>query len=70
MTYRRGGETTVMKGALSMRAIGAATEVTWSLEGDMHVPVLGGYVVLVGGGALDAMFDRGLANLKRLAEAQ
>jgi hypothetical protein len=70
MTYRRGSETTVMKGAIATQANGGTTDVTWSIEGDMRVPVLGGYVVLAGGGALDATFDRGLARLKKLVETQ
>jgi hypothetical protein len=70
MTYGRGSESTVMKGALALRPVGVATEVTWSVEGDMRVPVLGGYVVLAGGSAMDATFDRGLANLKRVVEAK
>jgi hypothetical protein len=36
----------------------------------MRVPVLGGYVVLAGGSAMDATFDRGLENLKRVVEAK
>lgn len=68
MTYRRGSEAHVMTGALAWQRNGAATDVTWSIAGDMRVPVLGGYVVLAGAGALDAQFDRGLAKLGQLAE--
>ena len=63
-----GARFAVMKGAIVYRANGATTDVTWSIEGDMPVPILGGYVVWAGRGALDAMFDRGLANLKRVVE--
>ncbi|MDZ4772041.1 MAG: SRPBCC family protein [Planctomycetota bacterium] len=70
MTYRRGSESTVMKGAIAYRSNGAATDVTWSIEGDMPVPILGGYVVWAGRGAVDAMFDKGLAKLKRVVEMQ
>ena len=52
-----------------MRTSGGATEVTWSIEGDMPVPILGGYVVWAGRGAVDATFDRGLARLKQTVEA-
>jgi hypothetical protein len=69
MTYKKGEQSTVMKGEIHYRTSGGATEVTWSIEGDMPVPILGGYVVWAGRGAIDAMFDRGLARLQRVVEA-
>jgi hypothetical protein len=70
MTFKRGSDANVMKGAVSTKASGVATDVTWAIEGDMKVPVLGGYVLLAGGGAMDAMLDRGLSKLKQVVETK
>ncbi|MBL8857824.1 MAG: SRPBCC family protein [Planctomycetes bacterium] len=70
MNFINGEHKTPMKSAMTYRTSGDATEVTWTLDGDMDTPVLGGYVVLMMGGAIDAMFDQGLAKLKTKVEGK
>ncbi len=45
------------------------TNVTWTMEGSMDVPVLGGWMVLMLEGMVAPMFENGLAKLKRAVEA-
>lgn len=70
MFFINGEKRTPMKSTMTYAPNGATTNVTWTLEGNMDVPVLGGYIVMMMGGAIDEMFDSGLAKLKAKAEAQ
>jgi len=70
MNFIHGESKLPMKSAMIYKANDAATDVTWTLEGDMAMPVLGGYVVLMMGSSIDEMFDVGLASLKAKAEAK
>ncbi len=45
------------------------TRVTWGLEGDFDMPIIGGWMVLLMGPALDDMLEKGLVKLKTVAEA-
>lgn len=45
------------------------TEVEWVMQGDMSMPVIGGYFALLSGMFMNPMFDTGLAKLKTKAEA-
>jgi hypothetical protein len=44
------------------------TEVEWAMQGDMRMPVIGGYFALMSGMFMNPMFDKGLAKLKTRAE--
>lgn len=43
--------------------------VTWGMAGDCGMPIVGGYMALLMPGMVGPMFDNGLANIKREAEA-
>ena len=45
------------------------TQVEWAMQGDMRMPVIGGYFALMSGMFMNPMFDKGLAKLKARAEA-
>ena len=45
------------------------TEVTWTMQGDMETPVLGGYFAIMMDTMVGEMFDRGLSNLKTTVES-
>lgn len=49
-------------------ALADGTRVTWTMQGNMDIPVLGGYLAMLIGPMTGGMFDQGLARLKRLAE--
>ena len=70
MFFINGESRMPMKSAMTYNAKGDATDVTWTLEGDMNVPILGGYIVKMMGNEIDKMFDQGLAKLKAKAEAR
>lgn len=40
------------------------TKVTWSMQGDMNMPVVGGYLALTMDSMIGTMFERGLSKLK------
>lgn len=42
--------------------------VTWTMDGDTGVPVIGGYIAKLMPGMIEPMFDRGLEKLKAAAE--
>ena len=47
---------------------GKKTRVTWSMKGDMTIPILGGWLALTMDSQIGRSFDRGLANLKKVVE--
>ena len=46
------------------------TEVTWGLEGDMNMPVVGGWFALLSNTMMGPIFEKGLEKLNLQAEAQ
>lgn len=44
------------------------TKVTWSMQGDMNIPIIGGYLALTMDSMIGTMFDRGLSKLKSQVE--
>jgi len=44
------------------------TKVTWVMNGDMKMPVFGGYFAIMMDSMVGEMFDRGLSNLKKKVE--
>ena len=65
-----GGEEVPARTTMRYVAAGNDTEVVWKMEGEMPVPVLGGYLALVLPASIGDTFDRGLAKLKAKAEAE
>ena len=59
---------TTSTGALSLAPEGAATKVTWSMDGDMGSNPLFRWMALFGDRMVGSDFEAGLANLKALAE--
>ena len=49
-------------------AVGEVTHVTWTMEGTMGTPVLGGYYALLMDYMAGNMFDTGLGKLKQVVE--
>ncbi len=50
------------------RDLGGNTQVTWTMEGNMTVPVVGGYFAMTMDGMAGPMFERGLTKLKNVVE--
>jgi hypothetical protein len=46
------------------------TKVIWTMNGDMNMPVVGGYFVLMMDSEVGSMFEKGLKNLKNTVENQ
>ncbi len=44
------------------------TKVTWSMQGDMNMPILGGYLAMTMDSMIGTMFERGLSKLKSQVE--
>lgn len=44
------------------------TKVTWTMNGDMETPVIGGYFAILMDSMVGDMFDKGLKNLKTAVE--
>jgi len=69
MAFANDGEEMPAKGEIRYAPEGAATRVTWRMQGDFAVPVVGGWLRLAMVGFVEDDFDKGLAKLKRVAEA-
>ena len=48
---------------------GDTYKLTWFMNGDMNMPIVGGYINLMMKSNLNEMFDQGLKKLKEVAEA-
>ncbi|NIT13605.1 MAG: hypothetical protein GTN99_04995 [Candidatus Dadabacteria bacterium] len=47
---------------------GESTEVVWTMWGNAQIPVMGGYFALLITEGTGPLFEKGLANLKRVVE--
>lgn len=56
--------------AMRYEVVAEGTRVTWTMQGKMDIPVLGGYLSMLIGPMTGGMFDRGLAKLKALVERE
>ncbi len=56
-------------GALRYEPDGEGTKVTWSMQGSIPVPVMGGFIAKSMDGMVGPMFDNGLQKLKKAVEA-
>ncbi len=52
------------------RDLGGNTQVTWTMTGDMAVPVIGGYLAMTMDSMAGPMFQRGLTKLKNVVEGK
>ena len=57
-------------GKLLFTKEGNQTRVTWSLKGNMDIPVVGGFLAATMDKAAGAEFEKGLAKLKRAVETK
>lgn len=69
MAFVNGDHKSPAVSTMTYRPNGAATDVTWTLEADMDIPIFGGYLVFLMKGSVESAFDMGLADLKKRAEA-
>ncbi len=44
------------------------TKVTWNMQGDMNMPIIGGYLGITMDSIIGTMFERGLSKLKSHVE--
>ncbi len=44
------------------------TKVTWSMQGDMNMPIIGAYLAMTMDSMIGTMFERGLSKLKSHVE--
>ena len=56
------------KGSIRYEQLDDATKVTWTMQGNVDVPVAGGYLALMMPTMIGASFDKGLTKLKQKAE--
>ena len=47
----------------------SGTHVTWTMSGDMEIPLIGGYFALMMDAMAGKMFDKGLEKLKVTVES-
>ena len=59
---------TPAKGAIRYERVGDATKVTWTMSGEMDMPVIGGYFALLMPKMVGGAFEKGLTKLKTQAE--
>ena len=69
MAFIDDGKEMPAQGAIRYDAEGEGTKVTWTMTGDLKVPVVGGWVRLMMLEYIEDDFDRSLAKLKRVVEA-
>lgn len=70
MAFVNGDKRSPAKSWMNYAAAEGGTQVTWGIEGTLDLPVIGGWLVLVMGSSIEAMFDQGLSDLKRKAESK
>ena len=56
------------QGSIRYDRLDDATKVTWTMKGNVDMPVLGGYLALMMPTMVGGSFDKGLAKLKKKAE--
>ncbi len=56
------------QGAIRYEQVGDTTKVTWSMNGDIDMPVIGGYLALLMPRMIGPSFEKGLVKLKREVE--
>jgi hypothetical protein len=68
MVFVQGEKEVPAKSEMRYTANGDAVDVTWRIEGEMGLPVVGGYLALFASSMIGPMFDTGLHGLKSRAE--
>jgi hypothetical protein len=64
MAFIAEGEKLPSTGAITYEEIGKKTKVTWSMKGEIPLPVMGGWYALTMEPVVGPYFDEGLAKLK------
>ncbi len=54
---------------MTFEVVDGKTVLTWSMQGEINTPVIGGYFVMMMDSMVAPMYDDGLANIKKAAEA-
>jgi len=70
MAFISGEKRMPSKGAIRYEEVGKKTRVTWSMKGEMNIPIMGGWLAATMDMSMGKQFDRGLANLKAKVEAE
>lgn len=55
---------------MTYEVVDGKTVLTWSMEGEITTPVIGGYFVMMMDAMVAPMYDDGLANIRKVAEAE
>jgi len=61
---------TDLPGDTAINTLTKRTNVTWSMSGDMSIPVVGGYLALMMDGMAGGMLEQGLVSLKKVVEGK
>ena len=69
MMFFAGEDQLPSKGAVTYEPIGSKTRVTWTMKGEMNIPIMGGWYALTMEPVVGPYFDEGLAKLKKKVEA-
>lgn len=71
LVFENGDQQSLAKSSMEfLPADPGSVRVRWGMEGEMNLPVFGGYFALFSDRMIGGMFERGLENLKRTAEGQ
>jgi hypothetical protein len=70
MVFVNDGHESPAQSEMTYSKSGDAVIVTWRMEGEMDMPVLGGWFAHMADGMIGPMFETGLENLKKRAEGQ
>jgi hypothetical protein len=70
MVFVTNGHESPANGWINYAQHGDAVDVTWGMEGEMDMPVLGGWFARMADGMIGPMYEQGLSALKQKAEAK
>jgi len=70
MAFFAGEERMPSTGAITYEEVGKKTRVTWSMKGEMNVPIIGGWYAMSMETMVGPYFDEGLEKLRKKVEGQ
>ena len=70
MAFVAGEDRLPSQGSVTYEEAGKKTRVTWSMKGEMNIPIAGGWWAMTMDAWVGPMFDEGLANLKKKVEGK
>lgn len=70
MAFFSGEERLPSTGTISYEEIGKKTRVTWSMKGEMNMPIIGGWYAMTMDPVVGPYFDEGLEKLRQKVEAK